>query len=243
MEARVVKPQPYENFLRNKAYVESEFKYVFTFDAELLNKLSNARLFLNAGFWYGGLQSKMADGEADPKYKDLYRDADNWKNKTKNISIIASNKRMVRMHLVRQAFAQKCKAEHLADTFGRFDGGPYVPIELPFQHYRYSIAIENEITPYYFTEKITNCFASMTIPIYLGAPKVDQFFNPDGIITLKESDYHNLGEFLKQCTPEEYERRLPAVIDNYNRIMSMQDGNSGLDLCYKQFMRPLIEST
>ena len=167
--------------------------------------------------------------------------AENYKNKDKNISIIASNKKMCRGHVVRQTFARKCKAEHLADTFGKFDGGEYCAIELPFQHYRYSITIENVSSPYYFTEKINNCFASMTIPIYLGASEIGKFYNPDGIITLKESDFDNLGEFLKQCTPEEYERRLPAVIDNYNRLMWYNDGNCDIDLCYKQFLRPFFE--
>ena len=91
--------------------------------------------------------------------------------------------------------------------------------ELPFEHYRYSIAVENGIEPYYFTEKILNCFAAQTIPIYLGATKIDQFFNADGIIQIGLEDCEHIEKILKLCTAEEYERRLPAVLDNFNRAM------------------------
>ena len=239
-EARAIKPQSYENFLKNKAYIESEFKYVFTLYEDILNSLSNARLMILGSYHYGNYQPATPSSK-ESEFRGVTVSVDNWKNKTKNISIIASNKRMCRGHIVRQAFAQKCKKDHLADTFGQFDGGEYCAIELPFQYYRYSIAIENDISPYLFTEKITNCFAAMTIPVYLGASEIGKFFNPDGIITLKESDLDNLDEVLKQCTPQEYERRLPAVIDNYNRLMYYNDGNSGIDLLYKQFLRPFFE--
>ena len=37
--------------------------------------------------------------------------------------------------------------------------------------YRFSVAIENGQYKTYFTEKILDCFATGTIPVYLGAPK------------------------------------------------------------------------
>ena len=37
-------------------------------------------------------------------------------------------------------------------------------------------------------------------------------FNPDVIIKITKSDY--IKEVLKQCTKEEYENRLSAVLDN-----------------------------
>ena len=84
--------------------------------------------------------------------------------------------------------------------------------------YRFSFAIENSQTDYYFTEKITNCFAAQTIPIYLGAGRINEFFNTDGIILITEKELENIEDVLKQCTEREYERRLPAVIDNYHRV-------------------------
>ena len=78
-----------------------------------------------------------------------------------------------------------------------------------------NICLENDVKPYYFSERLIETFANQTIPIYCGAVKIDEFFNPDGII--KISTKSDIEEVLKQCTKEEYERRLPAVLDNYER--------------------------
>ncbi|MDE7247352.1 MAG: hypothetical protein K2N43_05655, partial [Lachnospiraceae bacterium] len=92
--------------------------------------------------------------------------------------------------------------------------------------YRYSIIIENDISDYFFTEKITNCFASQTIPIYLGARKIDRYFDADGIIAVTEKQLANIEDVLKTCTRENYEARVQAVLRNYERVreyVNMQD--------------------
>lgn len=87
--------------------------------------------------------------------------------------------------------------------------------------YRYFICIENDIQDYMFSERFITCLAAQTIPIYLGASKIDEFFNIDGIIKFSPKD--DIKDILKQCTPEEYTRRLPAVLDNYKRALEYKD--------------------
>ena len=43
--------------------------------------------------------------------------------------------------------------------------------------FRYSVVIENCIEPSYFTEKISNCLACKTIPIYWGHQSIKQYFD------------------------------------------------------------------
>ena len=216
IEPRSIKPQSYENVLKHKGYIEKNFDMLFTFDAQILNAISNARFVpLAAVIWYGtgmGYHVKTSDG-------NFTISPENYKHKTKNVSMISSAKEFCPMQVLRKSLAFKCKKESLADTFGQFDGGPVVAMELPFEHYRYSIAVENGIEPFYFTEKIMNCFAAQTIPIYLGATEIGQFFNADGIIQIGIEDCEHIENILKRCTVEEYERRLPAVLDNFNRAM------------------------
>ncbi len=107
----------------------------------------------------------------------------------------------------------KCKRENLADTFGTFDGGSMVPLSDTLRNYRFTICIENDIQPYFYTERITTAFLCKTVPIYLGATEIDKIFNPDGIIKLNTKD--DIYKVLKQCTKEEYERRLPAIEENF----------------------------
>ena len=226
IEPRAIKPQSYQMVLQNKEYIEKNFDAVFTFDAEILSTLTNAKFAPTcADVWYGrNLDGIMIDGQDagfsnDGKQKDSkFISEDKHKYKTKNISMICSNKEFCEGHLRRKKLAFKVKNEGLADTFGKFDGGPYVPMELPFEEYRFSIAVENDVQPFYFTEKLLNCFIAQTIPVYLGATEIDKFFNPEGIIQLKLEDLEHIGDILKQCTPEEYERRLPAVLDNFERV-------------------------
>ena len=60
----------------------------------------------------------------------------------------------------------------------------------------------------------------MTVPIYLGATKIDKFFNPDGIIQISLNDLDNIDKILLQCNEEDYMNRLSAVKDNYNRVQN-----------------------
>lgn len=199
LESRAIKQACYRKYLRERKYFENEFDLVFTFDSEILDSLGNARLMpFCAGLWVSP--------------ENCFED------KGKNISILSSDKNSTRLHRLRKSIAFRCKGEGLADTFGTFDGGNFVAPDKPLRDYRFSIVIENDISPYFFTEKITNCFAAQTIPVYLGASGISEFFNPDGIITLSLNDVDNLEKVLAQCTPQEYVRRLPAVLDNYERV-------------------------
>ena len=132
--------------------------------------------------------------------------------------------------------AKRLKREQLADTFGTFDGGPYADLKEVLNPYRFTVCIENDISPYYFSERLTSALAAQTIPLYLGATKIDEFFNPDGIIRISTTD--DIEKVLKQCTAEEYERRLPAVLDNYRRA---QKYINVWDYIYGQYLRKDLE--
>lgn len=182
-ESKAMLPDSYRKYIRNKKYFENEFDLVFTFDEEILNTISNARhVPFSANYWYGENDESAISPE-------------NYKTKTKDISIIASEKNYSKPQVIRQKIAKKCLDNSLADTYGKFTigGGVYAPIELPFKDYRYSIVVENDITAYYFTEKI-----------------------------------------LRACTPQEYERRLEAILDNYNRVKKYKNPS---DYLYTEYLR------
>ena len=103
--------------------------------------------------------------------------------KSKLVSMISSNKTMTPGHHVRLDWVNKLRDK--VDLYGRGFN------EIEFKEeglcdYMFSVAIENACYSTYFTEKILDCFATGTIPIYLGAPDIGDYFNVDGIITLTE---------------------------------------------------------
>lgn len=213
IESRAIVPNDYKLFKKHKG-LENEFERIFTFDDEILNDISNAAFYpASADFWYAKDNPELLTENA-------------YEKKIKNVSFLSSDKAMCEMHKKRISAARYCRDKCLADVYGKAVNGGYVEIEKPLQEYRFSFAIENMQTDYYFTEKITNCFAAETIPIYLGARKIKDFFNEDGIIFITEQDFDHIEDVLKQCTKEEYERRLPAILDNYRRVQqykNMQD--------------------
>lgn len=204
-ESESIKPDDYKIFDKYKG-LEKDFDLIFTYSEYLLNKLPNAR-FINfcCNNWYG---TENGGGIIDPLA---------YEKKNKMISILSSDLMMCDMHKYRIDIANKCKSLNLADTYGTFDGGKRVKISETLTDYRYSIVIENDIKPYWFTERLISCFSSMTVPIYCGATKIDKFFNMDGIILISPNDYDNLEKILQQCTIHDYQSRIPAIIDNFNR--------------------------
>lgn len=208
-ESRIIAPKDYEIFHKHKG-LEKEFRYIFTYDDRILNEVENARFYpVAAGIWNHDMK------------EDLYQ------MKDRDLSILSSDKIMCELHRFRLELARMCKREGLADTYGRFDGGEYVQsVDETLDRYRFALIIENDISDYYFSERLTSCFASQTIPVYLGARRITDFFNGDGMILLEKPDLAEVKSRVKDCTREHYEERLPAVLDNFRRVqeyVNMQD--------------------
>ena len=112
----------------------------------------------------------------------LYVDIDNLKLpdflQRHGISLIASMKNDLEGHNLRHKLISFDKShDHqlltpLGRAYEQFDD--MVAALAPF---RYSVVIENCIEPHLFTEKILNCLACKTIPIYWGHETVKQYFD------------------------------------------------------------------
>lgn len=103
-------------------------------------------------------------------------------------------------------------------------------------NYRFSICYENiEGIEGYITEKIFDCFAAGTIPIYLGAPNIEAHIPKECFIDRRDFTSHEeLLSFLKNFSKEEYETYLKnirkfldsekgAKFSSYNFIQTFQN--------------------
>jgi hypothetical protein len=79
----------------------------------------------------------------------------------------------------------------------------------------FSIVIENYQDDLYFTEKILNCFATGTIPIYCGARNIEEKFNEKGII--KFDNFSELEKILSDLTPDIYYEKKEIINENFER--------------------------
>lgn len=217
-ESEQIIPGIYNKALESPELMK-DFDKIFTSSDRMLDKYSNA-VFAPAGnLWYG---TKENGGVL----------SDNaYLNKDKNISIVASNKTMCELHVLRAELARYYKDSKLVDAYGNAVGRFIEKKSDSLERYRYSIVLENDDSSYYFTEKILDCFASMTVPIYVGAKKIGEFFDEDGIIQVSKeqlSDFANMDKIISSCNEEDYNARLSAIKENYNRCKEY--------ICYEDYL-------
>ena len=86
----------------------------------------------------------------------------------------------------------------------------------------FSITIENCKYDTYFTEKVTDCFANGTIPIYYGTNKICDYFDKDGIIFLNDKFTPS------QLTKELYDSKLEYVQKNLELVKKMRGSDDYL---------------
>ena len=80
------------------------------------------------------------------------------------------------------------------------------------KNYKFTICYENCNLPGYITEKIFDCFAAGSVPIYWGAPNVEEYIPKNCFIDRRDfSSLDELYTFLKNITSEEYEGYLKKI--------------------------------
>ena len=167
-----------------------KFKHIFSCDKEFLKKHPEAQYVVpTACPW-------VKDRQIFPK--------------TKTVSIVASAKRAAPGHQLRHMVIETYKG-HL-DVYG----GGYNPIPekgVGLNDYMFSFAIENIKVDGYFTEKIADCFATGTIPVYWGDSTISDHFLEEGIVRITD-DFDVLG-----LTKDLYMSKMEAVKENFRRAM------------------------
>ena len=206
LESRSIVPGLVEQVIEHKDAILEVYEAIFTHDQRLLS--------LDDKFKWCPAYGSYID---EPKIHE----------KTKLVSMVTSNKNLTPLHALRNSLANKWKDS--LDLYGR----GYQEIdkkEEGLTSFMFSIAIENDIYETYFTEKIIDCFATGTIPVYLGPPDIGNHFNEQGIILLTE-DFD-----LDDLSPELYLSKKEAIEDNFQRSLEydvLEDWIYGRYFCNK----------
>ena len=187
-ETRAINPEIYEWCVANVFLLKQNFSMVFTHYDELL-KLGDVPL---TGTWIDNIEMKP---------------------KTKLISAISSNKSWLSGHKKRLGFLSKLPIN--VDLFGR----GFREIEKKeegLNDYMFSIAIENDVYSSYFTEKVLDCFATGTVPIYFGDKSISKFFDERGILFFESSE--EMKNIIDNCTQDHYNEMLPYIKNNLQTV-------------------------
>jgi hypothetical protein len=145
-------------------------------------------------------------------------------NKTKTVSMIASQKKITPQQQFRFDFANKNKNNldlygHGFNSINQKEDG--------LLDYMFSICIENDTFDTYFTEKILDCFATGTIPVYKGTRNISKHFNTKGILFLDDISIDKLNKDL-------YLSKLDYVNENFQKVLNY---NTVEDWIYNEYLK------
>lgn len=186
--------------IRNRA---KNFDLILTWNEDLLD-LPNAQKFLFGTCWI---------------------DFDTFELKKKDVvSFITSNKGWAPGHQLRQQiWAGLEDAEDLNGfSITKHRSPPRAPNKnFLFEEAKYHIVVENEQRNNWLTEKLIDCFASRTIPIYWGAPNIGEYFNTDGMIIFNTIE--ELKDILDNINQKFYDDRVDIINENFERSKEYWD--------------------
>lgn len=199
-------PELYQAFAGMVQQAQSNFDLILTYDQRLL-ELSQAVEFCPVGCWINPKEIKL--------------------DKQDQITYLMSSKIYTNAHRLR--FVILRRFGHLK-RLGNFDflmhrSPPRVPDKTQFYtNAKFNIACENQIIPNMYTEKLLDCFATRTVPIYFGCTNLERYFDLRGVIQFWNIE--QLEHIIATLTPEDYDARLPYIEENYQRARPFWEQNA-----------------
>ena len=159
-------------------------------------------------------------------FAELWIETDNLKlpdfSQKGGISLIASMKNDLEGHKLRHKLISFDKSHThqfltpLGRAYEQFEN--MVSALAPFQ---YSVIIENSIEPHYFSEKILNCLACKTIPIYWGHDSVKQYFDTSNWLFF--NDVEDGYEKIKFASSGKHIVSYDKINDNHRQAKSYKN--------------------
>ena len=98
----------------------------------------------------------------------------------------------------------------------------------------FSVAVENSSVPNYFTEKLIDCIAVGSVPLYWGCTNIGDFFDDRGIISFNDTD--DLSQIQNELDEKKYNSMLPYLKKN---LLLLEDYKLTEDWIYKNYFKYL----
>lgn len=219
--AWIIEPKSISEHLYNINYTDwSKFDYVLSHNINFIDYLNDSGKVKALRYAFGGCWIYEQD-------RKVY-------NKTDNLSIISSGKKMTIGHKLRHNII-----ELFRDHFSNISGGGYNPISYKLsalKDYRFSVIIENDNSDDFFSEKLIDCLITGTIPIYWGTKNIGKYFDLNGFIQIENSD--DFKSILPLLTEEYYNSKIDVIHKNFqlaHQYVNMEDGIYNLykDIIFK----------
>lgn len=192
IECREIAPFRYENF----KFCSDKLDFVITHDQILLDEFPKKTRFAPFGGCWISKENRSIT------------------TKEKLLSTIFSNKNFTSGHNLRHQVYNTLGRS--IDFFGGGCGKKLKEKDSAIRDYKFSIVIENSNVNNYFTEKLLDCFAYGTVPIYYGCPNIANFFDAEGIISF--NNVEQLEQIVRTLNIDMYTSRINAIKRNFDLV-------------------------
>lgn len=146
--------------------------------------------------------------------------------KTELLSIIDSGKQLISGHRNRVRFLNGL-IEYLpflkvhSYGYGYNKPLPHRDKTTGLLKYKYHIAIENCRTHYYFSEKITDAFLTLTIPFYYGCYNIHKYFPPQSYVDIDITDPVSACAKIKETIYSDYyEQNIQYLLEARDLVLN-----------------------
>lgn len=145
-----------------------------------------------------------------------------------NIATINSKMAHLPGHKLRADFVSKiCEAGFDIQLYGTENWANYKQYKGPttfgkwpiYSKSKYVLAIENEVSSYYWTEKFTDAILCYAMPIYYGSPDIGKYFPSGSYIPLNITKKNAIDDLHDIMNSGYYEKNLPALLEARELIL------------------------
>jgi hypothetical protein len=139
--------------------------------------------------------------------------------KNDKVACITSSNRMFLGHEFRRKFLYELQKHVPIDVFGRgiceFKSKWDV-----LSPYRYAVVLENFIHPWYWSEKISDCFLSWTMPFYVGCDRIHEYFPAAALAHLPLCPVEAARCIALHVEQDRWRSSLAAINDAREKVLS-----------------------
>ena len=171
-----------------------KFDLIMTYNDTLVEELSHAESFQFGSCWVSASD----------------RESIKIEHKKSKVSFIRSRLKRLPGHMLRHKidFTDLNKSVELFHP----PSGSIKNKATLFTDSMFHVCVENSQVRNYFTEKIVDCFATYTVPIYWGCPNIADFWDEDGIILFE--DIKHLNSILSGLNIDMYQEKQLSIKRN-----------------------------
>ena len=218
--------EPPERIVQNA----HQYDIILTTDPEVIEKCANAHLFPYGTTWLSKGENKHNDclGVFDESILDRVIPKEN------NISFMSTNhfgcigyevRRLIwnNRHLIKPKTVFYSSTRFVTNqptwngmVFSNTIHDGLLPNDDKINLFKsmFSIVVESNQEPWYFTEKLVDALLTKTVPIYWGCADIEKFFDSRGILS-----FNTMPEFFQKINSineNTYEEMKPYIEKNYN---------------------------